>query len=136
MISHLFLWWHWDRSSCRSPMLDSVIAAANHDVDVTTNDVEIPTFRSTTDSRSENVDESTTGSTSGLTQISWTVSLIINGLYFINYLKFLLVCWIWEYSKTKIGHNFLPGLARRNLNTDLSLSVLRKKISKWTLMLS
>jgi hypothetical protein len=51
-------------------MLDSVIAAANHDVDVTTNDVEIPTFRSTTDSRSENVDESTTESTSGLTQIS------------------------------------------------------------------
>ena len=39
-------------------MLDSVIAEANHDVDVTTNDVEIPTLRS------GNVDESTIGSAS------------------------------------------------------------------------
>jgi hypothetical protein len=39
-------------------MLDSVIAEANHDVDVTTNDVEIPTLRS------RNVDESTIGSAS------------------------------------------------------------------------
>ena len=31
-------------------------------VDVTANDVEIPTFRSTIDRRSENVDESMTGS--------------------------------------------------------------------------
>ncbi len=34
----------------------------------------------------------------------------------------------WKYSKTKIGHNFLPELVRRNLNADLSLSVLRKKV--------
>ena len=54
----------YDRSSCRSSMLDSVIAAANHDVVVTTNDVEIQTFRSMTDDRSENVDESTIGSAS------------------------------------------------------------------------
>ena len=33
-----------------------------------------------------------------------------------------------KYSKNKIGHNFLPGLVRRNLNADLSLSVLRKKV--------
>ncbi len=33
-------------------------------VDVTANDVEVPTFGPTTDSRSENVDESTTGSSS------------------------------------------------------------------------
>ena len=37
-------------------------------------------------------------------------------------------CWIWKYSKTKIGHNFLPGLVSSNLNTDLNLSVLRKKV--------
>jgi hypothetical protein len=41
------------RSSCRSSTLDSVIAAANHDVDVTTNDVEIQTFRLMIDCRSE-----------------------------------------------------------------------------------
>ncbi len=45
-------------------MLDSVISEANHDVDVTTNDVEIQMFRSMTDCRSENVDESTIGSAS------------------------------------------------------------------------
>ena len=39
-------------------MLDSVIAEANHDVDVTANDVEISTLRS------GNVDESTIGSAS------------------------------------------------------------------------
>jgi hypothetical protein len=53
-----------------------------------------------------------------LTQISWTVSLIIDGCFKIFYLT-------WEYSKTKIGHNFLPELVRRNLNADLSLSVLK-----------
>ncbi len=36
--------------------------------------------------------------------------------------------WLRKYSKTKNGHNFLPVLVRRNLNADLSLSVLRKKI--------
>ena len=39
-------------------MLDSVIAEATHDVDVTTNDIEIPMLRS------RNVDESTIGSAS------------------------------------------------------------------------
>ena len=92
-----------------------------------------------------------------LTQISWTVSLIYKWiiLYFIS-LKILLslksslkkkyIYLTWKYSKTKIGHNFLPGLARCNLNADLSLSVLtlmfwrwKKTISNlklWTLMLS
>ena len=40
---------------------NSVIEVTNPDVGVTTNDVEIQTFRSMTDCRSENVDESTTG---------------------------------------------------------------------------
>ncbi len=46
-------------------------------------------------------------------------------LIFISFKKF---CWIWEYSKIKIGHNFLPGLDRSNLNADLNLSALRKKV--------
>jgi len=37
----------------------------------------------------------------------------------------------WKYSKTKIGNNFLPGLARCNLNADLNVSVLGKKVSKF-----
>ncbi len=36
-----------------------------------------------------------------------------------------------KYSKTKIGNNFLPGLARRNLNADLKVSVLGKKVLKF-----
>jgi hypothetical protein len=48
---------------------NNVIAATNTDVDVAANDVEIPMLRSTIDAllvstRSENVDESTTGSSS------------------------------------------------------------------------
>ena len=51
-------------------MLNNVIEVTNPDVDVTANDVEIPMLRSTTDAllvstrsrRSENVDESMTGS--------------------------------------------------------------------------
>ena len=55
--------------SCRSSTLDSVIAAANTDIDVAANDVKILMLRSTIDAllvstRSENVDESTTGSAS------------------------------------------------------------------------
>ena len=48
MISHLFLWWHRDRSATTSTLMRSW-----HDVDVTANDVEIQTFRSMTDCRSE-----------------------------------------------------------------------------------
>ena len=44
---------------------------------------------------------------------------------------FKLVLLTWEYSKTKIGHNFLPGLARCNLNADLSLSVLTLTFWRW-----
>ena len=43
---------------------DIEVEATLKDVDVTANDVEVPTFRPTTDSRSESVDESTTGSAS------------------------------------------------------------------------
>jgi hypothetical protein len=48
---------------------NNVIAATNTDVDVAANDVEIPMLRSTIDAllvstRSENVDELTTGSSS------------------------------------------------------------------------
>jgi hypothetical protein len=45
--------------------LDSVIEVTNIDVDVTANDVEIPTFRSTINvADPNNVDESITGSAS------------------------------------------------------------------------
>jgi hypothetical protein len=33
-----------------------------------------------------------------------------------------------KYSKTKIGNNFLPGLVSGNLNADLNVSVLGKKV--------
>jgi hypothetical protein len=64
MISHFFYE--------RSGVADINVDVTNHDVDVTANGVEIPTLRPTIDAllvstksrRSENVDESTTGSAS------------------------------------------------------------------------
>jgi hypothetical protein len=55
--------------SCQSSTLDRVVAAANTDVDVAANNVEIPMLRSKIDALlvstgSENVDELTTGSSS------------------------------------------------------------------------
>jgi hypothetical protein len=109
------------------------------------NDVEIPMFRLTIRSSltSTNVSVSfdmkldrqdqhliDTDKLNGVTDYKWII------LYFISLNFYCLLKnkfdWIWEYSKTKIGHNFLPGLVRRNLNADLNVSVLRKKISKWT----
>ena len=108
------------------------------------NDVEIPMFRLTIRSSltSTNVSVSfdmkldrqdqhliDTDKLNGVTDYKWII------LYFISLNFYCLLKnkfdWIWEYSKTKIGHNFLPGLVRRNLNADLNVSVLRKKISKF-----
>ena len=132
MISHLFLWWH------RSGVADKEVKQRHwndesrrwcdgerrRNTDVQTNDrLQIRKGRRV-DNRID----------IWLTQISWTVSLIYKWiiLYFIS-LKFY--CFknqfklvYWKYSKTKIGHNFLPGLVRHDLNADLSLSVLRKKV--------
>jgi hypothetical protein len=53
-------------------------------------------------------------------------------LYFIslNFYCFLKISLLdlKKYSKTKIGNNFLPGLVSGNLNADLNVSVLGKKV--------
>jgi hypothetical protein len=85
----------------------SMLMRGRRDVDVTANNVEITMLRSTINAtlvstrrrRSENVDESTIGlASSWLTQISWTVSLIINEVFYILLVWILLV---WTFTVFK-----------------------------------